>query len=189
MNIAAGTNVFEIKSGIAVAYESPGLRALGHFILRIADREYGVNEHDASMLACSFDEVERRIKDRGKHVIFFSKHPSAGEIADVVYSAIYGTSQTSPIFGLSKPALCEAIRSSRILWAPDGDQAFDDGSYVLHFDVGGQVRLIGFKLGGNALHDPATLSEVWLSAESFYALLQRWRSEFEAAWLAEPKVS
>jgi hypothetical protein len=41
--------------------------------------------------------------------------------------------------------LRDMIYSRHILWAPDGDAAFDDGSYILQFDVDERVRLIAFK--------------------------------------------
>ncbi len=37
------------------------------------------------------------------------------------------------------------VWDSKLMWAPDGDEAFDDGSYVLQIDSGSLVRLIGFK--------------------------------------------
>ena len=45
------------------------------------------------------------------------------------------------------------------MWAPDGDEPFDDASYVLQFDVKDRVRLIAFKSSEGYLHDPATLSD------------------------------
>jgi hypothetical protein len=80
------------------------------------------------------------------------------------------------------------IQANRILWAPDGDQAFDDGSYVLHLDDGNNVRLIGFRVGEDERHIHSTLSDVQLPAASFYELLQEWQSSFEALWEAAPKA-
>ena len=45
--------------------------------------------------------------------------------------------------------------------APDGDEAFDDGSYVLQFDVGDRVRLIAFKRP-DQLVDLASVRAVFL---------------------------
>jgi hypothetical protein len=73
---------------------------------------------------------------------------------------------------------------------PDGDEAFDDRSYVLQFDVGDRVRLIAFRpMEGSCLHDPATLRDVWLVANDFYRILQDWLDAFEAEWASMPKVS
>lgn len=69
------------------------------------------------------------------------------------------------------------------MWAPDGDAAFDDGSYILQFDFEDRVRLIAFKSDQGYSYDPATLSEVWMPAEAFYQILQQWRDSFEDEWV------
>lgn len=38
-------------------------------------------------------------------------------------------------------------------------------------------------------HDPETLKDVWLEADEFYGILQRWRNEFESEWAKSAKVS
>jgi hypothetical protein len=75
-----------------------------------------------------------------------------------------------------------------LVWAPDGDEAFDDGSYVLQFDVENRVRLIGFKSDDTDRYDPATLKDIWLSSDDFYSVLSRWRDAFEAEWETAPKI-
>jgi hypothetical protein len=47
-----------------------------------------------------------------------------------------------------------------LCWASDGDEAFDDGSYILPFDLRERVRLIAFKCGENGLHAPPSLRDV-----------------------------
>jgi hypothetical protein len=60
------------------------------------------------------------------------------------------------------------IHFQRICWAPDGDEAFDDGSYILHFDIGNRVRLVAFKSQAGGYHnDPMTLRDLWIEAEEF----------------------
>lgn len=181
-------NVFAIESDISIAYSSLGMRALGYFVLHVGGQLYGVLEHDASLLACSVDSVDRRLAFCGKHTASFSQHASAAEIADAVYGAVYGSSSIKyPTLNTPRSELYETIHSNRLIWAPDGDQAFDDGSYVLHFDIGDLVRLIAFKLGENGRHAPATLRDVRLPAEAFYQLLKQWRGAFETAWQRSAK--
>ena len=72
---------FAIESSISIAYEELGARALGFFVIHIGGRRYGVHEPDASWLACSFDEVERRLAERGTHTAPFSSEPDAGKTA------------------------------------------------------------------------------------------------------------
>jgi hypothetical protein len=82
----------------------------------------------------------------------------------------------------------ESIQTKHIVWAPDGDEAFGDGSCVLQFDVKDRVRVMTFRCGQDGLHAPETLREEWLSADEFYDILQRWRDAFKAAWESLPKV-
>jgi hypothetical protein len=144
------------------------------------------------MLACSFDATQKRIINRGRHTAPFSSQSDGGQIADAVRTALYADEQDNEHFlGLSQPELANLVYSNGLLWAPDGDEAFDDGSFVLQFDVGESVRLIAFKALRSSdkpyLHDPATLSDVWLPAETFYGVLQQWGETFEAAWKGLPK--
>jgi hypothetical protein len=71
------------------AYERLSLRGLGSFVIHVAGRSYGVNQPYATMLACSFDEVDRRLADRGSHVPSFPIDASAGEIAHAFIRAGY----------------------------------------------------------------------------------------------------
>ena len=80
---------------------------------------------------------------------------------------------------MSARALQTTLTSNRILWAPDGDEAFDDGGHVLQFDIGDQVRLIAFV---NRPSEDDALREVWLNADNFYGLITEWHNGFEAEW-------
>ena len=141
------------------------------------------------MLACSFDEVERRIADRDKHVASFAATSDAGQIARAFRNALYADEPEKTFFGIPHSEFAKLFRreSADRMWAPDGDEAFDDGSYVLQFDVEDRVRLIAFKSKGWS-YDPATLKDVCLAADDFYNILQRWRDAFVAEWAAMPKT-
>ncbi len=185
---------FAIESRIKDAYESLGLLALGFFILHVGGRSYGQTAIDSTMLACSFNAVEERLTDRGKHTAPFAAESDAGKIADAFRNAIYSEEQEESYFGISRDDFCNFfyVESNDRMWAPDGDEAFDDGSFVLQFDVEDHVRLIAFRCweepGREYLHDPATLSDVWLKADDFYRILQEWRDAFKAEWMAAKKV-
>jgi hypothetical protein len=179
---------FAIESTITHAYAQLSLRALGFFVIHIGGRCYGVRSPDATMLACSLGEVEDRIARRGKHTAPFAAGETAGEIADAYRDAIYAPEPGSQTyFGIPRSEFRRIIHSNHLIWAPDGDEAFDDGSHVLHFDVGHRVRLIGFKCIEGYHHDPSTLSDKWLDADVFYGTLDRWRNAFAAEWAATPK--
>jgi hypothetical protein len=157
------------------------------FNIHIDGIRYGVYEPDATMLACSFDEVKWRIDNRGKHIAPFASEPDAKRIADAYVNAIYGEVQASDYFGIPLPDFCEMIYSSEIRWAPDGDEAFDDGSYVLQFDIKDTVRLIAFKRGDGA--SLFSLKDICLSADDFYKILQNWYDAFMTEWASSKKVT
>jgi hypothetical protein len=159
---------------------------LGYFVIHVSGRRYGKKSSGQTMLACSFDEVERRIRDRGTHQASFATE-GALEIANAYTRAIYVDHDDSETFlGMSDKLFRELVNSNSIAWAPDGDEAFDDGSYVLQFDVDERVRLVAFTRP-EALVDPASIREVWLPAADFYDTLQRWRDAFLMEWESLPK--
>jgi hypothetical protein len=140
------------------------------------------------MLACSFDEVGTRIDGRGTHQTPFAE-AVAIDIANAYTSAVYLDNKGNEThFGMSRAELTKTLCSNSLVWAPDRDEAFDDGSYVLQFDVGDRVRLIAFKRPDSAI-DPASVREVWLSSDTFYKTLREWRDAFLAEWESLPKHS
>ncbi len=187
--IVGNPSVFAIESSITRAYERLSFRALGFFVIHAGGRCYGRRSPESTMLACSYDEVERRIALQGSHTVPFASEPDAGQIADALRNALYAEKGQQGHFGIPLAEFSDMIRSKRIVWAPDGDEAFDDGSYVLQFDVGDRVRLIGFKSSEGYRHDPSTLSDIWLAANDFYSVLQNWHDAFEDEWASMPKVS
>ena len=109
------------------------------------------------------------------------------DIAEAYIRAVYlGIDANETFFGLSEAQFTQALHSNSIVWAPDGDEAFDDGSYVLQFDIDNQVRVIAFQCP-DALPDPSSVREVWLHSETFYAILGEWNEAFIAEWKSLPK--
>lgn len=179
---------FAIESGITRAYDRLSLRGLGFFLIHVMSGLYGVNDPEATMLACSFDAVEKRLNERGCHAAFFSTEPNAGKIADAFCNAVYTGERLEGFDGFATDDIEAAFDSGKIQWAPDGDEAFDDGSFVLQFDVEDRVRIIAFKLTSDGKHDPVTLKDLWMGSEEFYAVLQQWRDAFLVEWASLPKV-
>jgi Immunity protein 42 len=180
-------SVFAVESSITEAYEELYLRALGFFVIYVDGLFYGRRSANSTMLARSFDEVGNRIAMRGSHVVPFVAETDAGRIATAFRNAIYGEEQKASYFDIPLSQFMGMIYSKRIVWAPDGDEAFDDGSYVLQFDVQDQVRLIAFKTVTCHPYDLATIREICLPADEFYGLLQRWHGAFENEWASLPK--
>jgi hypothetical protein len=187
--VVGDPSVFAIESSITQAYEQPGQRALGFFIIHIGGKTYGVRSPDATLLACSLDAVRRRIVRRGKHRIALGSEPDATKLVDAVRAALYDENRQRERFGgLSAAELREALAFNEIVWAPDGDAAFDDGGHVLQFDQRDKVRLVAFKNTSNPTDVAGTLAEAWMSADEFYGLLDKWLNAFEAEWAIAVKL-
>jgi hypothetical protein len=185
--IIGNPSIFALESHIEEAFERPSSRPLGSFTILVDGYRYGVYEPNATLLAVSFEEVQRRIDRRGTHLTPIS-HAGAGLIADAFRAAIYGEEYGSPYPGMTSEDFADIVHSSRIDWAPDGDEAFDDGSYVLQFDSENRVRLIAFKTRPDGRFDPSTLKDLWIESEQFYDVLHRWQADFLAEWESLPKV-
>lgn len=177
-----------IESSITQPYERPSQRALGFFILYVGGKSYGVRSPEATLLACSFDAVRHRIARRGEHCVVFGSEPDTAKIVDAVHASMYDDDRHGEsFFGMSADELREALGSNEIVWAPDGDAAFDDGGHVLQFDQGDRVRLIAFKNTRDPNDVLSTLAEAWMDADEFYELLDKWQTKFEAEWAAALK--
>lgn len=143
--IVGDPDVFALESGISVAYPDLAQRGLGFFLIHVGGFCFGVRAPEATMLACSFDEVRRRLRERGRHSAPFAGGADAGCLASAVRRALYfDVPQAEMFFGRSRSDFADYVYEKDLLWAPDGDEAFDDGSYVLQLDLDDQVRLIGF---------------------------------------------
>lgn len=176
--IVGDCRVFAIESGITEAVESLSQFALGYFVIHVGGRAFGVRQPDASMLGCSFNEVEHRLRRRGTHVLPIPLDVSATEVATAYLDAFYRDNARTDYFGLSQRQFVDALHSSGAIWAPDGDEAFDDGSHILQFDVDGRVRIVAF-FSTEAPHDfPQTISEEWVDADLFYAIASCWKTLF-----------
>jgi hypothetical protein len=138
--------VFAIESALNRAFESVSFYGLGYFLIHLRGVCYGVRADDATALACSVDEVRARISDRGKHLAAGWDDLDAFAIAHAFRAAVYdpGLVKDPDLAGRLED-FAAMVWASKLAWAPDGDEAFDDGSYVLQIDAGSLVRLIGFK--------------------------------------------
>ena len=180
--IVGDPNTIAIETGITEAYERLSLRALGFFVIYVRGRSYGVRQADATLLACSYDQVNSRLTKRGQHVAPFAKESDAESIAQAVYRARYDSNPPEQLLGIAISEFRSLLNSSGCVWAPDGDAAFDDGSYVLQFDVDERARVIAFKSNAERSVDRTTIRDVWIGSEEFYRLLFRWKEGFEATW-------
>ncbi|MCW3849387.1 immunity 42 family protein [Sphingomonas sp. LB-2] len=173
---------FAIESAITMAIADTSQRALGFFIVHIRGSVFGVRTPDASMLACSFDEVKRRLDGRGTHRMPNLSGIDAPLVAEAVLDAIYGNSGRSSYFGMTSSEFTDAIYGNRLIWAPDGDEAFDDGSHILQFDVEDRVRLLAFRNLDCRTDAINSLREAWIEGDAFYRVLADWSALFAEEW-------
>lgn len=183
--IVGNTLSFAIESCITKAYENLSQRALGFFVIHVGGNSYGVHAPEATLLACSLDAVQRRIVRRGMHSMSFGADADALKVVEAVLAVTYDeVSLDAVFFGTSYDEFRHALISSEVVWAPDGDAAFDDGGHVLQFDVGDQVRLIAFMNPVRREDVASSLTEIWISAEEFYGCLDEWQRQFQVEWMA-----
>jgi hypothetical protein len=182
--------VFAIESGVVQFFKNPGQRALGYFVIFVKGEQYGVRTENATLLACSFDAVERRINNRGKHAFAYTHNPVEC-IVESVRAALYVDERQEDIFFGTSSAeeLKEDLALHEIVWAPDGDAAFDDGGHVLQFDFNNKVHIIAFKNLVNEKDVFLTIKSVILDAPHFYEVLEDWKTKFESEWILFTKNS
>jgi|SRR5579875_2377975 len=179
--ITGASDTFAIESIISQAYEHPSFLALGYFVIRIKGITYGLVKPDATLLSCSFDEVKKRLTERGRHTAPFAHESDASDIAKAFWMSFYQDAPVSHVLGFPITIFREPFerKVGNCIWAPDGDEAFDDGSFVLQFDIADSVRLIGFKSErghSSALH---SISDLRLPADDYYGTLEAWLDNFD----------
>ncbi len=178
-HIVGDPSIFAIEWNITEAYSRISQLALGFFIIHVRGRFFGVRSPKATLMGCSFDQVEERILQRGTHSVSFSQE-AAAEIVEAFRAAIYDDIGSDAIFfGMKVDEFRENLFFHKIQWAPDGDEAFDDGSHVLQFDHGGMVRLIAFKNLTDIKEIANSITEVWVDGDQFYQILGDWLNAFE----------
>lgn len=181
--IIGNPNIFAIESEITQASERLSQMALGFFVIHVMGRSYGVREPNATTLGVSFNEVGRRIAERGSHSFPAVVDADPGDVASAFRRAMYGGYEEGELFfGMAASQFKEAIWSNHLVWAPDGDEAFDDGSYVLQFENDNCVRLIAFLGTPDFLYDPKSLRDLRLSQDEFYKTLHDWHNAFDGEW-------
>ena len=173
--IEGDCSTFAIESFVLGSVESLSQLGVGYFCIFVGGKRFGLNSPDATLLGCSEDAVRRLIERRGKHIVVAAAALNAAAIVNTFQVAEYSTDRMIPA---SAVKLKDRLYEAQAVWAPDGDAGFDDGGHVLHFDEGKTVRLIGFLNKGESGQTVASIREVHLDADRFYAILGRWLEGF-----------
>jgi hypothetical protein len=183
-------DIFAIESSIFEAYEGLGQMALGCFVIHVGGRGFGFRDPDATILATAFNGVRRRIAERGSHRSPLPTDADAARIALAFSHQNYmGKVDDAELYGIQWPQFFKALNSNGCVWAPDGEEGFDDCSRVLQFDENDTVRLIAFHDTVGYQVDAGSLRDVRLPQDDFYKILQEWHTRFESEWMSRPKVA
>jgi hypothetical protein len=176
-----GNKVFSIESYISSVNEHPSIRGLGYFIINIKNQVYGIKDDEATLLACSYDSMVNRFFDFGKHIISEEINIMDGlEIAEYFEKILYDERYKSD--GRMDNKIKDMIYHNKLVLAPDGDEAFDDGSRIFQFDIKDKVRLIGYKSLKNNIIDRKTLTDLIIDAGFFYETINDWSDSFLKEW-------
>jgi len=181
---------FAIKSFISSAYINESIMAIGYFLIEIKGVTYGVKKDDATALGNSYGAVIHRLELEGKHIAPTELIilPSL-ELAQTTYNSLYGRldKQGSWEYDISCEKLADTIYGNNLIWAPDGDEAFDDGSFVFQFDIDDKtVRLIGY--GTNDDYSVHTVRDLIISSDEYYSTLKEWSDGFYMEWQSFEKT-
>ncbi len=192
--IVGDKSLLAIQSTISRAYARLSILAIGSFVVHVNGRQYGRSTPDATALALSYHGVLRRLKQRGGHSAPFSDFP-ARTVARAFREACYADQARSELLGMRTDELrswFDRKRENSLVWAPDGDEAFDDGSYILQFDTGRSVRVIAFRSRpgkASSYVNIADLEDLSLPEAHFYSVLQEWVDLFDRELSGLPKHS
>lgn len=170
---------FAIEHEITEVYQRLGAKALGFFVIYVDGRCFGIRRPDATLLACSFDKVQKLVCARGHESASFLKDVDSFYISKTVFECYHGDLSENSYFGMSPDEFDNWVVKAKIIWAPDGDQAFDDGSFILRLEVEDRVRLIAFRATEKYVVDVDSLAEVTVGADVFYSILAEWLAAFE----------
>ena len=175
--IKGNPSTFAIESQIDEFYERESLMGLGYYVLHVAGSTYGSLQPRATMLACSFDAVSQRLKLRGHHRSNYSDLPAPKIILQYLKS-YYDESAMGTMSPIDVAQFQSDIELNNIVFAPDGDSAFDDGSHVLQFDLGSKVRIIAFRNLADPRERLDSINDVHLDEALFYEILRDWMESF-----------
>lgn len=171
--VRIGTDLFSIEHRIHTAFRERHCRALGYFTIRLRGITYGVSDLDATLMACSLDQVRLLIRTRGQRVV-----PEISSWTSTEFAAFFHRhwSESPELPAPEASRWNQIFHDRQSLWVPDGDAAFDDASFIFTFDQGDQVRLIGFKYTESP--EPDDLVDVTLSSDEYYGTLLNWVRAF-----------
>ncbi len=198
--LVGSTEEFALESHIERAYERRSLLALGFLRVHVAGVPYGSGAADATMLACAADSVAGRLATQGTHQSALAGEADARALIEAAYASVHGDDVEWRYLGWGQRELEQHLVKSGVMWAPGGDEEFDDGSVILQFDLRDSVRIVAGRppeglprprrpLRGNGPQcTDYLIRDVTMSAEAFYGVLALWHARFLSQWAQSAKV-
>lgn len=138
----------------------------GFIVVYIKNICYGRKEKLATSFPCSVKQLETFIKNNINNGIDLNKY-TKDDIAFSYYIQNYSDLDLSMY---NKDFLFK----TKCLTTWDFDEAFDDGSYIIHFDYGDKTRIIGFKsciIKDKCMVQKDSVNEVYIQREEFVRIL------------------
>ncbi|MEN2711105.1 hypothetical protein ACQKOH_06405 [Sphingomonas sp. NPDC092331] len=173
-----------IESYVDEFIASRSQMGIGYFLIHAGGKRYGVEDPRACAMGSSYSEVLSRLRREGEHVLTFASRIDARDLAIHVVNHIYDRGFSEPVLPPEwKQEIDALLYANALIWAPDGDAAFDDGSHVLQIDDGDKVRIIAFVNADTQGELESSLADVTTERAHYYAVLREWAQKFELQWM------
>ncbi len=182
--IYGAVETFALESGVSAFLPELGQMAIGFFNIHINGRRHGVYDMEASLLASSYFRVTERLQEKGEHVLPSNMGKSSLDFVRSFRYLHYGINT----IGADSEILnngCDVDRvfDNNLMWAPDGDEAFDDGSHVFQIDEkDNMVRLIAFNNSLDEAEFVDSITELYIESRRYYGVLEDWSTAFRTLW-------
>lgn len=152
----------------------------------IAGTAFGLNHEDATCISSVYDDVVRRLAERGKHLWPALRDEAGIVLLRATFEATYCDTSES-----------ETWRAHHRVWDDlemrmpgRGSELFDDSSRVLFIELGVDVRLIGGFVRHSATQRSLlettpdqiceALSDIVLSADEVFGVFDEWMAALRA---------
>lgn len=147
----------------------------GKFRFWVAGVPYGRDELDASALASSYESLREHQKSFISDVPTWIEGQSPRELLQKVYWLIYEVTDDELERKLAVPEEVDDAR--RAVIAPDGDEAFDDGSFVAYWKNRDEIVIAAGKITTNATTGITLIGEpftsVVITRAEFYQTIEQ----------------
>ncbi|MBB4100454.1 hypothetical protein GGR46_004026 [Sphingomonas kyeonggiensis] len=184
MHILVGNpEMLAIESCVDEFVAQKSQMGIGYFLIHVGGRQYGVKKPRACVMGNSYNEIVSRISQDGKHILNSSSKIDSKELSIYILNSIYNRGFEGGVIPSQwSKEIDDNLYANALIWAPDGDSAFDDGSHVVQVDDGQFARITAFINAETQDEFENSISDVILRRETFYETLGAWAREFDGQW-------